>query len=151
MQQLLWAIPRLYFHLSATGEDIYAAFGLNTGKRSILRDLVDGPQTIVAMADARPVSRQYVQRLVSELARDGLASLSENVSDRRSRLVRLTDRGRAVLRRIEKREADVGAVLAAAFDPDSLVVARDIIVRLTEKLRPPVAVTRSHRDAHPDS
>jgi hypothetical protein len=46
----------------------------STGRRSILKNLADGPQTVPAMAQRRAVSRQHIQKLVDTLKADGLVT-----------------------------------------------------------------------------
>src|SRR5215467_8953227 len=85
------------FHLLHTlAAQLHGAGELTAGRRGILRGLDRlGPQTVPQMARARPVSRQYVQLLVNDLEAEGLVELLENAAHKRSRLVRLTARGKA--------------------------------------------------------
>jgi DNA-binding MarR family transcriptional regulator len=50
------------------------------------------------------VTRQHVQALVNALAREGWVEFADNPEHRRSRLVRLTDSGRAWLTEVAERE-----------------------------------------------
>jgi DNA-binding MarR family transcriptional regulator len=102
----------LFHLLHAVAAQLHGGGELTAGRRGILRGLDRlGPQTVPQMARARPVSRQYIQLLVNELEADGLVELYENPAHRRSRLVRLTDAGRASLAEMYRREASVYATL----------------------------------------
>jgi len=76
------------------------------GKLGILRGLNRlGPQTVPQMARARPVSRQYIQALVNQLAAEGRIEFVDNPAHKRSRLVRLTPQGKDVVDSAMRREA----------------------------------------------
>jgi|SRR5215469_1377174 len=95
------------FHLLHTlAEQLHGEGELTAGRRGILRGLDRlGPQTVPQMARARPVSRQYIQMLVNQLEAEGLVELIENIAHKRSRLVRLTPKGKAALAAMYEREA----------------------------------------------
>jgi hypothetical protein len=118
---ILWAILRTYFRLTVIADQVFGAYGLTAGKRAILRDLrVDWPRTISPLARSRPVARQYVQRLVAEMRRAGLAALKTNPADRRTKLA--------------AREAAVVARLAEGFGGEELHTARAVVVALRDSL-----------------
>jgi DNA-binding MarR family transcriptional regulator len=66
------------------------------------------------MARARPVSRQHIQGLVNLLLEDRLVELADNPAHRRSKLVRLTAGGEALVDEMLKREAKLFRSLPAA-------------------------------------
>lgn len=91
------------------GEDDVAA------KRGMLRNLMaNGPMTVPQLAALRPVSRQYVQKVVNALEAQGLVERQPNSAHRRSKLVALTAKGCADLAQIAAREAPLLEVAKAA-------------------------------------
>ena len=92
------------------------------GKRGMLRNLMaNGPMTVPQLAALRPVSRQYVQKVVNALEGQGLVERRPNSAHRRSKLVALTAEGRACLAQIAAREAPLlDAARAAVPDPDDV-------------------------------
>jgi DNA-binding MarR family transcriptional regulator len=58
-----------------------------------------GPQKLGALAAAEQVSLPTISRLVTELERRGLAERAGDPADRRASIIRVTDAGRAVLRK----------------------------------------------------
>lgn len=135
LSELIWAIPRTYFRLTVLGDCLFGEYGLTAGKRAILRDIsISGPQSISQMARSRPVARQYIQRLVAELAVAGLVKLGPNPKDGRSKLVSLSASGESLLARIAVGEAAFVDRLASDLDPRALQAARDVVICLRDRL-----------------
>jgi DNA-binding MarR family transcriptional regulator len=102
------ATVSLFHKLKAAAAEIHAQGESTAGKRGVLRGLARaGPQTVPQMARARPVSRQLIQTLVNALEADGLVETVENPAHLRSRLIRLTMRGRKAVKRMEGREREL--------------------------------------------
>ena len=96
----------LFHRLRAAAEQVHRQGGTTAGKLGILRGLNRlGPQTVPQMARARPVSRQYIQALVNQLAAEGRIEFVDNPAHKRSRLVRLTPQGKDVVDSAMRREA----------------------------------------------
>ncbi|UCC71170.1 MAG: MarR family transcriptional regulator [Gemmatimonadota bacterium] len=96
----------LFFRLRVVAEEIHGQGELSAARRSFLRDLDrHGPQTVPQMARSRPVSRQNFQKLANALAEEGHVEFFDNPAHKRSRLVRLTPQGRALVDAMERREA----------------------------------------------
>jgi len=92
-----------FFHrLRWVADQIYGEDGRSTARRGILRGLLRyGPQTVPVLARARSVTRQNVQPVVDALVEDGLAELRPNPAHARSRLVRITPEGEALVREMD--------------------------------------------------
>jgi len=102
-----------YFRLVALLEHVHGRGTFSYGGRSLLIGLVDGgPATVPELARVRLVSRQYVQQLVDELAKDGLVAFADNPSHRRSKLVVVTTKGRRKLASMFAREDTVFGEIA---------------------------------------
>src|ERR1700741_4158495 len=69
------------------------------GARSVLLLLGrQGAQTVPALARLRSTSRQNIQIVVNRLKASGLAKLESNPAHKRSALVRLTSKGRDLVK-----------------------------------------------------
>jgi DNA-binding MarR family transcriptional regulator len=98
----------LFHRLRYVAEEIYGEGGRSTARRGILRGLVRyGAQTVPELARARSVTRQDVQPVVGALATEGLVELLDNPAHRRSRLVRVTERGERLVRVLDATDARV--------------------------------------------
>jgi len=110
--RLFEATTALFHRLRAAAAQVHGQGELTAGRRGVLRDLERlGPQTVPQMARRRPVSRQHIQTLVNALIADGLTEAVENPAHRRSRLVRLTASGRALVEAMRRREARILAAI----------------------------------------
>ena len=100
------ATVSLFHTLTAAAEELHQQGNFTAGKRGVLRGLYRlGPQTVPQMARARPVSRQYIQMLTDQLEGEGLVEFMDNPSHKRSWLVHLTDKGKAMMEAMAAREA----------------------------------------------
>jgi DNA-binding MarR family transcriptional regulator len=107
----------IFHRLHAVSSDIHGGGDLSAGRLGVLRGLARmGPQTVPAMARARPVSRQHMQVLVEGLVADKLVELVENPAHARSKLVQIAASGRKFLAAAENREWAIYDEFATGFD-----------------------------------
>jgi DNA-binding MarR family transcriptional regulator len=124
----------LFHRLRWVAEQIYGEEGRSVARRGILRGLVRyGPQTVPQLARARLVTRQHVQPVVDALARDGLVEIVPNPKHARSRLVRATARGEALVRRFDTIDDRVLAVVGRGLPARDLAVAAAALRALRER------------------
>lgn len=96
-----------HFRINATLELIHAGEQLAPSLRGVLRNLLqNGPMTVPAIAGLRPVSRQFIQKVVNELKTKGLVSFIDNPAHKRSKLVCITSRGEERLNSMYAVEAE---------------------------------------------
>jgi DNA-binding MarR family transcriptional regulator len=125
------AITGAYFALVALLEQMHGQES-SSGRRAILLNLRTlGPTTVPRLAAMRPVSRQYVQRLVDALEAEGLVEKRVNTAHRRSPSIALTLRGEARIDAMLAREAPVSARLAATLDRDEA----EALIRGLDRIR----------------
>lgn len=106
----------LFHRVRWVAELIYGDEGRSTARRGILRGVVRyGPQTVPTLARRRHVTRQHVQEVVDALAADGYVELVANPAHARSRHVRATARGIALVKRMDDIDAKVLAAAAGAI------------------------------------
>jgi len=136
---LCLAIFNASFKLRAAGKKVGAVTAWGAGTWGLLRSLVrDGPMTVPDIARSRPVARQHIQKLVNELAADGLVELIDNPAHKRSRLVRITAKGRthydAMTGRISALMRDLAAGIPAADLRRAERVIAEIGARAAERI-----------------
>ena len=127
-EKVLGETVALYHRLKIVAERIHRQGELTSGKGGVLAGLYHfGPQTVPQMARARPVSRQYIQTLVNELADEGLVGSISNPAHKRSHLVRLTERGEATVEEMIKRQKKIVSRLRLDIPEEDLLSAAGLL------------------------
>ena len=143
-------IARVFFRMRAAGKTRGLVTEWGGGAFGLMLSLRDGrPQTVPALARSRPVSRQRIQRLVDDLASDGLVEVTANPAHQRSGLVRLTPKGLRRLADLEARALRWSEELTADLDAGDLdrtqAILRTLAVRLGPDGPEPRAEERPHQ------
>jgi DNA-binding MarR family transcriptional regulator len=106
IQELIEEVIATFRRLRVVSAELHGDGTPMPGQRGVLIDLDRvGPQTVANIARARAVSRQHIQALVNGFRARGLVEFAENPNHRRSKLVRLTRNGRALVKAMLKRES----------------------------------------------
>ena len=138
IQSLFAEAVGLFHRMRVLAEQLHGQDGMTGGSRSILVELDrSGPRTVPQMARARPVARQHIQGLVDQLRERGLVELEENPAHRRSHLVQLTAAGRAIVKRMNRRETDLLEQLQMPIRTDNLPSATDVLRTVRQILARP--------------
>jgi DNA-binding MarR family transcriptional regulator len=146
MQELILETIAAFFLLRAAGKRIGAVTAADGGYWGMLRSLkLEGPQTVPQIARSRPVSRQHIQKLANDTIADGVIELIDNPAHRRSKLLRLTPKGEAILQEIDEQIARAAEDLARDLDAEELQIAAKVLRQLGEKLKKAIAPTKSDR------
>jgi DNA-binding MarR family transcriptional regulator len=128
----------LFHQLRVAAEQLHGQGTLTAGRRGVLFELNRlGPRTVPQMARARPVSRQYMQSLVDQLGADELVELDDNPAHKRSRLVRLSGRGKALVDAMHRREMAFLNRLPLEVPPEQLAAAVAVLRTVRELLERP--------------
>ena len=136
LTELILTLFRVNNLTLAWGDRLVASLGLTSARWQILGAVVfaERPQPVAWLARDLGANRQNVQRIVNDLAEDGLVEFSHNPHHRRAQLVMLTEKGRrtyeAALARYEP-EADALADGLALAD---LKTATRVLIALRERL-----------------
>ncbi len=104
--ELILEIFRTNGRLLAAGDALVADIGLTSARWQVLGAIALSPVPLPVAHIARNMglTRQAVQRLANEMARDGLVRFVANPHHRRARLVLLTPRGKAAYDSAMKRQ-----------------------------------------------
>jgi DNA-binding MarR family transcriptional regulator len=122
--------------------------GLRFSHGFLVQRLVEGEESIAALAAALGVTQQAVSKTVAELDRLGYVRRRADPSDRRVRLVALTDRGRDAVRAAREERAAVEAELRDRLGPRRVAAATKVMREVldvhgaaaavrTRRVRPP--------------
>ena len=138
-------LTQTFFKLRAAGKTITApdargeAVGVvapsGAGTYGLLRSLAEqGPQTVPALARARPVARQHIQRMANEMAAQGLVEFIANPAHKRSRLLSLTADGAALYAAMSARMLELAEELSKDMDIAALRTTVETLRSLQHKL-----------------
>lgn len=128
LESLFGETVSLAHRLRMVAEHVHQQGETSAGKLGVLRGLdLFGPQTVPQIARARPVSRQYIQALVDELAEEGRVEFLDNPAHKRSRLVRLAPKGKSFLDAAIRRQGKLLARLKIGISEKDLRSAASVL------------------------
>ncbi len=103
--ELVQRVREVFFALRGISEELLTGLDCTVAERGILQDLERlGPHAVPAMAQARAVSRQAMQKTVDRLIARKCVSCEPNPRHLRSPLIALTPAGLRLLKEIRNRE-----------------------------------------------
>jgi DNA-binding MarR family transcriptional regulator len=131
-----WALAdELQRRLAADGlDDLRFADGF------VFQHLVEGPQTIGALAERLDVTQQAVSKSVTDLERRGYVARRADPDDARARFVALTARGEAAIDGGRRHRAAIEAELAERLGARRVESARRLLADVVTDLGADAAV-----------
>jgi DNA-binding MarR family transcriptional regulator len=134
---LLGQVIGLTRRFTVVGEALAKPAGQTLARWLVLDAVDSAPATVAQVARTLHLARQSVQRLADVLARDGFAVYQDNPAHRRAKLLRITPRGRAALRRIQTAQVAWADALGAEIGEEELQRASVVLDRVRQALRKP--------------
>ncbi len=127
---------RLNNELLAAGDRLVAGLELTSARWQILGAIVAAayPQPVAWLARNLGANRQNVQRIVNDLANDGLVEFEPNPHHRRAHLVVMTDKGRQTFAAAMRLQTPWIEAMSADVSPADAATAHRVILSLREKL-----------------
>src|SRR5262245_4312210 len=130
--ELMLEVAQCFFRIRAVGQKTGLITSWGGGAFGFMRSLaLLGPLTVPQIAQARPTSRQRMQRLADELAADGLVKFIDNPKHRRSKLVQLTTKGNARYREMNARFLKIASTMGAALSEADIRKTAEIVRQLS--------------------
>jgi DNA-binding MarR family transcriptional regulator len=142
-EQLLTAVTRIRRALDARLQQ----HGASVARKRVLGALVDGPARQSTLAVAFSVTPRTVTELVDGLERDGLVKRRDDPSDRRAKLVFLTDPGRRVNELAMAARRDTIAEIFAGLSGSQ----RDVLGQTLSSINDHVTAITAATDDAPDA
>jgi DNA-binding MarR family transcriptional regulator len=133
---LILEVFRLNGRLLAAADRLVSRFGLTSARWQVLGAiaLAPTPEPVARLARNMGLTRQGVQRVVNELAQEGIVALQENPHHRRAKLVLMTTKGQAAFEAAVLRHRPWVNALAKDVDSDSILAASGIMEKLRKRL-----------------
>jgi len=141
LTDLVLSLFRVNNLMLAWGDRLVAPLGLTSARWQILGAIVfaDRPQPVAWLARDLGANRQNVQRIVNDLATEGLIVFEPNPHHRRAQLVILTDKGR--------RTYDAALAL---YDPRANALAKGLSVADLATAHHVMVTLRANLESHDD-
>lgn len=125
-------VRRLFHRLKAVGDQIHTNDEISTSHRAVLEGLYKfGPQSVPAMARARPVSRQHIQKLVNLLLKLNLVEQAPNPGHKASPIIKLTAKGAQHFERLIKKEKKLIEEMKLPIDMNKISQATETLSQIS--------------------
>ncbi|WP_051335392.1 MarR family winged helix-turn-helix transcriptional regulator [Methylocapsa acidiphila] len=136
LTELILEIFRLNGRLIEAGDQLVRSLGLTSARWQVLgaMDRSAVPLSVASIARNKGLSRQAVQRLVKEMAKDGLVRFAANPHHKRAQLVTMTEAGRAAFAAAMTKQAPWAEDLTRGLSPDDLAQAVALLRALRARL-----------------
>ena len=122
--------------LLTAGDRLVAPLGLTSARWQILGAIATAgrPEPVAWLARNLGANRQNVQRIVNDLARDGLVAFETNPHHRRAQLVVLTDKGKQVYDAAGRLQVPWVNGLAEGLSVKEIEAAHRVVTALRSRL-----------------
>lgn len=118
----------LFHALKEWAETLHSGLDVSVAMRGVLElILLGGPATVPDMARARGVSRQHIQQQVDALLERGLLERKDNPAHKRSSLIALTDKGRALIQNLRADELNALSRLQVGVSDNAVAEAAQVL------------------------
>jgi DNA-binding MarR family transcriptional regulator len=122
-------------HLDELKDAVHQGTGITSGMRSVLEALYErSALTVPQIARSRGVTRQHIQALVDRLLASELVASYENPRDRRSPLLKLTEKGAALFETVREHETRILSGMSDALSAYDVDVALSALGALESHL-----------------
>lgn len=136
LYQLIWMSRPLMQAAETVVEQGLEDTGLTVRTRAVLEILLaQDAATVPDIAQRLEIKRQYVQVMVNETLADGLTLKRENPRHKRSTIIALTDKGRALIEDVVHREKRLVASLGQDLNSADIKTALGLINTLIDRLK----------------
>ncbi|MFC2255017.1 MarR family winged helix-turn-helix transcriptional regulator [Labrys portucalensis] len=136
VDRLIGETFRLYGAIVAAGDVVSKPFGLSSARWQIMGAIeATNGATVSALARQVGVTRQSVQRIVTEMVVEGYFELVENPGDRRARIVTMTQDGWRAYDAVTAAWKPVAERMDRRFGPDTLAGIASRLIALRDDFR----------------
>jgi DNA-binding MarR family transcriptional regulator len=136
LTDLVLDLFRVANRMLASGDRLVAGLGLTSARWQVLGSIVavDRPQPVAWLARDMAGNRQNIQRIVNDLAEEGLVAFQTNPHHRRAQLVVLTEKGKQTFDAAMRLQAPWVNKLSEGLQVKDLEATHRVIAALRQKL-----------------
>jgi DNA-binding MarR family transcriptional regulator len=137
LTDLIRTVLRMNATVQKSGTRLMRGTGITNARWQTLSELValEKRVTISELARHMGLTRQAVQRLADDMARDGLVEFAENPGDARAMHLLLTEAGKAAYEDALEREWQWANAIAEDFDAEQIACAVTLLEVITQKIQ----------------
>jgi DNA-binding MarR family transcriptional regulator len=134
---LIRAVLRMNSTVQKSGMHLMRGMGITNARWQMLSELfaLDRRVTVSELSRHLGLTRQAVQRLAGDMARDGLVEFAKNPSDARAMHLLLTEAGKARYNEAQECEWQWTNAIAADFDTEQIASAVALLEAITQKIQ----------------
>ncbi len=136
MTDLILDLFRLNNRMLAAGDRLVTDLSLTSARWQVLGTIIaaDRPQPVAWLARDMGANRQNVQRIVNDLAKEGLVDFAANIHHRRASLIVLTDKGKQAFDAAMRLQTPWFNRLSVGLEVEDIETAHNVIRALRRKL-----------------
>lgn len=133
---LIVEVFRLNGLLIATADKLVSKFGITGARWQVLGAIVmsRSPETVARLARNMGLSRQSVQRVVNEMAEEGMLRFRDNPHHQRAKLIEMTRKGEAIFNAALELQIPWVKALSEGISKKRLVEAQDVLMAIRKRL-----------------
>ena len=131
---LVLEVFRFHGRLLAAGDRLTKPLHLSSARWQVLGAIDQSPLSVAQIARNMGLTRQTVQRLANEMKMGQFIEYAPNPDHRRAKLVRLTKKGRRVMKILEERQIHGADKIAAGVRSEEIEAALGLIKKLRMRL-----------------
>ncbi len=132
---LVLSVFRLNGRLLAAGDELCRDLNLTSARWQVIGGIEEAALPVAHIARNMGLTRQAVQRIANDLAAEGFVVYEDNPHHRRAKLVKLTEKGRASLKVINRRQAEWSDRLTEGLTGQAIESATKVISHLTHRIQ----------------
>ncbi|MGL4619359.1 MAG: MarR family winged helix-turn-helix transcriptional regulator [Chroococcidiopsis sp.] len=137
LTDLIRTVIRMNATVQKSGTRLMRGTGITNARWQTLSELfaLEKRVTVSELARHMGLTRQAIQRLADDMARDGLVEFAENPGDARAMHLLLTEAGRAMYHNALEREWRWTNEIAKNFDAEQIASAVALLEAITQKIQ----------------
>lgn len=136
LHQLIWMSRPLMQAAEGCVESGLAGTNLTVRMRAVLEILGKyGEQTVPELAARLEIQRQYVQIMCNETLASGFIEQRANPRHKRSPVLALTDRGRALIEEIISKEMKIMEEMSEDLSDEEIATALKVVLTVADRLK----------------
>ena len=136
MTELVLETFKLNGRLLAVGDKLVKPLGLSSARWQVLGAIhfAETPQPVAQLARSMGLTRQGVQRIANDLAKDGLVSFEPNPNHKRAQLIVMTKEGKSAYAAADRNQIQWVNELSHGFEVEEIKTALSVMEAMRSRI-----------------